>query len=132
MKSLLYFSENRPNNLVNSQCLKRILNHLNPSYDLPNADAMKKIQIDKMLAVDEIITNSIEKTSKYHNVGGKQFPFLTLVWDAWTKSKKGYFGVGGIWYDPHLREHIYAVLGVKFFTGSHRAVDCQSVGCTQS
>jgi len=84
--ALFLMTENRPNNLVNSQPLKRILNHLNPSYDLPNADVMKKIQIDKMLAVDEIITKSLEKTSKYHNVGGKQFPFLTLVWDAWTKS----------------------------------------------
>ena len=41
-----------------------------------------------------------------------------------TSSFKGYFGVGGIWYDPNLKEHLYAVFGVKYFEGSHRASDC--------
>ena len=88
---------------------------------------MKSIQLKKMTEADAVIKESIRRTSKTHCIGGKQFPFLSLLWDAWSKSKKGYFGVGGIWYDPKLRENIYAVLGVKFFQGSHKAVDCQSL-----
>ena len=80
-----------------------------------------------MTEADAVIKESIRRTSKTYCIGGKQFPFLSLLWDAWSKSKKGYFGVGGIWYDPKLRENIYAVLGVKFFHGSHKAVDCQSL-----
>jgi hypothetical protein len=125
--AMFLLTENRPNNLANSQALQKILHHLNPTYDLPNADVMKSIQLKKMTEADAVIKESIRRTSKTHCIGGKQFPFLSLVWDAWSKSKKGYFGVGGIWYDPKLRENIYAVLGVKFFQGSHKAVDCQSL-----
>jgi len=45
--AMFLLTENRPNNLANSQALKKFLNHLNPSYDLPNADVMKSIQLKK-------------------------------------------------------------------------------------
>jgi len=60
--------------------------------------------------------------SKYSSQAVKECKEQIVVAAARESSNQG-----GIWYDPHLIEHIYAVLGVKFFAGSHRAVDCQSL-----
>jgi len=107
--------------------LKAFIHALNPGYSLPCTTTIGKLLdgLENRLKMSMIA--SLKETINFHSIDGKVKPFLTLLWDGWSKGKNGTLGIAGVWFNPVRKVLNFAVLGLSKYEKRHTADDSREL-----